>query len=285
MGFAGRRPAIGTSVPAWVEEASQSALTASVKRAPCPATSSIGTSTAAQSGDRTERPAKATSTFRSVLCGVERSANSRTARDQAELLAWPGGTVEFVPAPRLTRHGPRSLQEFCEGHDLLVLGADAAARAAIAHTPIPILIARWGRFGTKVTDSILVPIDDSRESIRAAALAGRLAAVHAGKVTILGAPSRDAALQRAIAASRRILFNITGAAPHLFNEQLGPERAIPSAAVTLDASLVVLGSGSSKTAKNTTHQIAGRIGCSVLAVPTAEPIAPAGDAEGSESDA
>jgi hypothetical protein len=95
------------------------------------------------------------------------------ARDQADLLASPAGRVELVPAPQLTRHGPRALRDRCEGHDLLVLGAGAAARAAVEHAPIPVLVARWGAIDTKVTDTILVPVEDSPESSRAVKLAGQ----------------------------------------------------------------------------------------------------------------
>jgi nucleotide-binding universal stress UspA family protein len=217
------------------------------------------------------RPGEPDFTFSSVLCGVDRSANARAARDQAELLASPAGRVELVPAPQLTRHGPRALRDRCEGHDLLVLGAGAAARVAVEHAPIPILVARWGAIDTKVTDTILVPVEDSLESSRAVKLAGQLAAVHGGTVTILGAPPRDPALQRAIAASARVLLGATGATPRLLSEQVSPERAIPSAAVTLSATLVVVGSASDATARRMTAQIAGCLACSVLAVPALGP--------------
>jgi len=210
-------------------------------------------------------------TFRSVLCGVDRSANARAARDQAELLALPAGRVEFVPAPQLTRHGPGALRDRCKGHDLLALGAGAPARVAVEHAPIPILVARRGPFDTKVTDTILVPVEDSPESSRAVALAGRLAAAHGGTVTILGAPPRDPMLQREIAASSRVLLAATGAVPRLLSEQLAPERAIPSAAVALAATLVVMGSASDETSRRMTAQIAGCLACSVLAVPAVGP--------------
>jgi nucleotide-binding universal stress UspA family protein len=225
----------------------------------------------AQPANGADRPAEPACS--SVICGIDRSANARAARDQAELLASPGGTVELVPAPQLTHHGHRALNERCEGHDLLALGAGAAARAAVEHTPIPILIARWSPSGTKVTDTILVLVDDSPGSSRAVELAGRIAAAHGGTVTILAAPPRDPAFQRAIAASRRVLLRSTGAAPRLLNEQPQPERAIPSAAAALPASLLVLGAGSSETARRMTVQIAGSVGCSVLAVPALGPIA------------
>jgi nucleotide-binding universal stress UspA family protein len=148
-----------------------------------------------------------------------------------------------------------------------VLGASAAARAAVEHTPIPILIARWSPFGVKLTDTILVPIDDSPGSRRAVELAGRVASVHGGTIDIMAAPPRDPAFQRAIAATSRILLRSTGAVPRRFNEQLPPERAIPSAAAALPASLLVLGAGSSETARRMTMHIADYVGCSVLVVP------------------
>jgi nucleotide-binding universal stress UspA family protein len=220
---------------------------------------------AAQPADGAERSAEPVCS--SVLCGIDRSANARAARDQAKLLASPGGTVELVPAPELTHHGHRALNDRCEGHDLLVLGASDAARAAVEHTPIPILIARWSPVGVKLTDTILVPIDDSPASRPAVELAGRVASVHGGTIDIMAAPPRDPAFQRAIAATSRILLRSTGAVPRRFNEQLPPERAIPSAAAALPASLLVLGAGSSETARRMTMHIADCVGCSVLVVP------------------
>jgi nucleotide-binding universal stress UspA family protein len=213
---------------------------------------------------RTVRP---TDAFNSVLCAFDRSAHGRAAHDQAMLLAAPGAALELVPGPELTNHGRRVLHDACQGYDLLALGADAAALVAVEHAPIPVLLARWCPLGTDVADNILVPVDDSPESGRAVALAGRIASAHGGTVTILGAPPRDLALQRAIAASGRALLEVTGAAPRRFGEQLSREHAIPSAASALTASLVVLGSGSSEPARRMTAQIAGSVGCSVLAVP------------------
>jgi nucleotide-binding universal stress UspA family protein len=228
---------------------------------------------AARPADRAERPAGPAGTFSSALCAADTSANSRAAHDQAMLLAAPGGTVERVPGPQLTRQGHRALQDACMGRDLLALGADAAVLAVVEDAPIPVLIARRCPLGTDLTDTILVPVDDSPESTRAVELAGRIAAAHGGTVTILGAPSRDPALQRAIAASGRVLLEITGSTPRRFGEQLPREHAIPSAADALTATLVVLGSGSSEPARRMTAQIARAIACSVLAVPPVEPMA------------
>jgi sulfide:quinone oxidoreductase len=218
-----------------------------------------------------ERPAEPAGMFGSVLCGDDRSVNSRAAHRQAVLFASPGGAVEIVPAPQLTRHGHRALQDACEGHDLLALGAGGEATAVVEHAPIPVLIGRRRPPGTEVTETILVVVDDSRESSRAVELAGRLAAIHGGTVTIVVAPPREPGLQRAIAASRRILLQTTGAAPAVLGEQLPRERLIPDTAVAINASLVVLGTGDSQNARRMTAQIAGRIEASVLAVPAPGP--------------
>jgi nucleotide-binding universal stress UspA family protein len=205
--------------------------------------------------------------FRSVLCGVDNSAYGRAARDQAMLLASPGGRVKLVPLPQLTHRGDRSLQDACEGFDLLALGAGADAFRALEHARIPVLIARWLPRATDLTGTILVPVDGPPESRRAVVLAGRLAAAHGGTVAILVAPRRDASFQRAIAASQRILLQATGTAPRLVGEPLPHEEIIRSTAVALPASLVILGTGHSETERRIAAQIADRVGSSVLALP------------------
>ena len=205
--------------------------------------------------------------FSSVLCGVDNSAYSRAARDQAMLLASPDGRVKLVPLPQLTHHGDRALQDACEGHDLLALGAGAGAYRALQHARIPVLVARWLPLATDLTSTILVPVDDSPESSGAVVLAGRLAAAHGGTVAVLAAPPRDAVFQRAIAASQRILIHATGAAPRLVGEQLPRDELIRSTAVALHASLVILGTGHGETERRIAAQIADRVGSSVLAMP------------------
>jgi nucleotide-binding universal stress UspA family protein len=221
---------------------------------------------AARPADSAEHPDASGGTFSSVLCASDRTANDQEARRQAKLLASPVGTVELVSASRLTRHGHRMLHDSCEGHDLLALGAGSAAQTAVQHASIPILIARRCPPGTEVTDSILVPVDASPESSHAVELAGRLAAAHGGTVILLTAPRRDAVLQRAIAAGGRILLRATGAAPRVVGAQLARERTVPSAAATVTASLVVLGSAGSEVERSVTADIVGGVGCSVLVV-------------------
>jgi nucleotide-binding universal stress UspA family protein len=222
---------------------------------------------AAQPVDRVEGRAETAGVFSSILCGVDRSVDSRAAHRQAELLASPAGAVEIVPAPQLTRHGAGAVHDACEGHDLLALGAGAGASAVVKHARIPVLIGRWSPLETDVTDTILVAVDDSPESRRAVELAGRLAAARGGTVTVLLAPPRNSGLQRAIAASRRILLQTTGASPTVLGEQLPRERVIPATAVAISASLVVLGTGDSENSRRTTAQIADYTESSVLTVP------------------
>jgi nucleotide-binding universal stress UspA family protein len=205
--------------------------------------------------------------FNFVVCAVAGAPTDEAARYQATMLASPSGAVELVPAAELTRDAQRALGDACDGHALLVLGGGAAAFMAVEQAPIPILVARRCPLGTAVTDTIVVPIDDSSESSRALEFACLLAAAHGGTVTLLVAPRSDPAIERAIAASIGVVLRSTGADPRVFGEPRPPERVIPSAAAALKASLVVLDGARSQAEQRTTALIVAAIGCSVLSVP------------------
>jgi hypothetical protein len=202
-----------------------------------------------------------------VLCAVDRSANGQAARSQASLLASPGGTVTTVASGLLTRHGSGGLPEGSTGHDLLAVGAGTAGHAAVEDAPIPVLLARPTPRGVAVTDSIVVVVDPSRESDLAVELAGRLAAAHGGRITMLVAPRSDAGVGQAIARSRRVLLHATGAVPRVIGEPQPPERTVPQAAAALWASMVVLPSGRTQRDRRIAAQVASAVGCSVLTVP------------------
>jgi hypothetical protein len=114
---------------------------------------------------------------------------------------------------------------------------------------------------------MLVVVDHVSGSGRAVDIAGRLAAVHGGAVTLLAAPRPDRSLAGAIAASSNTILAATGSAPRVLDERSPPERTIPAAAARLSASLVVLESGGSRRERRVTARIAGAIGRSVLVVP------------------
>jgi nucleotide-binding universal stress UspA family protein len=217
--------------------------------------------------DLAERPLERVGVFPSVLCAAERSANGQAARRYARVLAGPDGAVEFVPSGRLTRHGHRALQDRCEGYDVLVLGAGAGAYSAVEHARIPVLIARRGALGARLIDTILVAVDGSPESSRAVEVAGRLAAAHGAAVRILSAFRRDPALDRAVAATARVLVGMTGTTPRVVGGRPRSGLAIPAAASAVKATLVVVGVGCGAVARAATATTAGSIGCSVLAVP------------------
>ena len=211
-----------------------------------------------------ERRAETARTFNSVVCVVAGVPTDEAARYQAARLASPGGNVELVSAAQVTRDGQYVLGD---SYDLLAVGRSAAAFAAVQHARIPILIARKCPLGTEVTDTIVVPVDDSPEPSGALEIAALLAAAHGGTVTLLAAPRSDPALQRAITASVGVVLDATGVAPHVIGEPRPPEVAIPSAAATLNASLVVLDSGDNAIDRTTAALMVGAIGCSVLVVP------------------
>lgn len=209
--------------------------------------------------------------FASAVCVIDRSALGQAARHQAATLTAPGGTVQCISAPRPTRRQGSALLARCDGADLLVLGADADAHTLLEHACIPVLLARCCPVGATVTDRIVVAVDGSAEPHRAAEVAGLLASRHDGTVAIVPAPERNPALQRATAASSRIVLQATGVAPRILGEYVAPERAISSAAVALDATLLVLPAGNTENARSNAELIARWVGCSVLAVPALTP--------------
>jgi hypothetical protein len=219
---------------------------------------------AGRAADAHDRAAATAPTFKSVICAVAGGPADEAARHQAATLASPGGTVEVVSAAQLTRH---ALTGGRDRYDLIVVGSGAAAFAAVEASCIPILIARRCPLGIEVTDTIVVPIDDSPESHGALELAGLLADAHGGTVTLLVAPRSDPGLQRAITASVGDVRRATGVAPLVIGEPRPPELVIPSAAASLRASLVVLDSGPNPTERRMAARMVGAIGCSALVVP------------------
>ena len=90
-------------------------------------------------------------------------------------------------------------------HDLLVIGAHDAGsrreditRAIVHQSPVPVLVARVGAFGAKVTDRILAVLDDPTE--RAAAVATALAERDGATVETLRLSDRAARRTRGLAA-------------------------------------------------------------------------------------
>src|SRR4051794_33051465 len=210
--------------------------------APVPAPSSLAETVDASAADLhgaqasthgAEPPARPPNPFQAIVCANERTGTDDAARHQAALLASPGGTVHLAPTSHLTWHGQRAFDDTCAGYDLLALGAGDMAFTALAYVPIPTLIARLCPLEMQVTDRIVVCVDNSSQSRRAVELAGLLAAIHDGTVTILAVPPSVPALDRAIAASFGVLLRATGSIPRVYGELLPPERTIPSAAAAL----------------------------------------------------
>jgi hypothetical protein len=206
--------------------------------------------------------------FSSVLCGGHNGPTGIAARCQAELLASPDGRVETVPAAALIRLEPDAVVHRCADHDLVVVASGPDAHRLIERAPIPALIARWCSGGpAAVTERILVAVDDRHGSEDAAELAARLAARHGGAVTLLAAPRRGAALERALNASERIVLCRTGSVPQVLGRHVPLEQAVAARG----ASLLVLATGDRGLPRSTASEIAARVGCSVLAVPLLVP--------------
>ena len=217
---------------------------------------------------------RATPAFRAVLCATDNSASGVAARRQAAWMAGDEHAVEFVPARAVTTAARHELLRRCAGRDLLVVGADADARALVRKLTIPVLFARWCQSGDDVTDSILVVVDQRGDAARAAELAGRLSQPHGGSVSLLAVPAAAHALKRALATAGRVVLQTTGRTPRIVGDVAPASITVPSAVTASQASLVVLGIGDDDSDRDAACDIARFVGCSVLIVPAPLPARP-----------
>ena len=203
--------------------------------------------------------------FPSILCGTDNGAAGIAAGRQAVWLAEEAASLEVVPVRELTRLEPDLLGQRCLPHDLLVLPSEPDADVLAPHAGIPVLLAGWCPEGKDVTDDILVAVGDHPAALRAARLAALLAGRHRGSVSIVTVPPRSRELDRAIAASSRIIVSTAGTAPRLLGAVDSPERVVAKATSVVGASLLVLGVDS--LSPMPVADLARFAGCSVLAVP------------------
>ena len=215
--------------------------------------------------------AKARSLFASVACVVGRNPMDHAARQQATSLA-DAGEVEYVDTPLLRSNS--ALLDRCDGADLLVLGADDDAAALIERASLPLLLARSCPSGAEVTDRILVAVDDKSEPHRAAEVAGRLAARHGGTVAVVPFLEPRGALERATAATSRIVLQAAGSVPRVYGAPTESKRAVLSAVAAMNATLLVLPLGSEASARSNAALIARLVGCSVLVIPVPSGVPP-----------
>jgi nucleotide-binding universal stress UspA family protein len=140
------------------------------------------------------------------------------------------------------------------------------ATALLHRSPVPVLVARRppaDDFG----DSVLLAVDGTPSCLRAAGIAGRVAASARGRAAIVCAPGHDEATRTILAEASRRLRDATGAEPLILDESGAAHRAVAAAAVSISASLVVTGSrGLSGAAAlhSVSERIAQSAPCSVL---------------------
>jgi nucleotide-binding universal stress UspA family protein len=113
-----------------------------------------------------------------------------------------------------------------------------------------------------------VVVEPALEPDRAAEVAGLLAAHQDGTVAILPSLAQNRTLRRAIAASRRIVLQTTGAWPPVLGEEMIREAAIAAAVREADASLLVLSLGSTRRTRSAAITVARQVSCPVLTVPS-----------------
>ena len=123
------------------------------------------------------------------------------------------------------------------------------------------------RGGQDLTDLILVAVGDHACAARVAELAARIARDHGGAVAVVAAPGRFGDLDRALAATARILVSTLGASPHVLGELASPAVTVPAAAARIGASMIVAGVGDDAWSPGFVADLARRTNCSTLAVP------------------
>lgn len=214
-----------------------------------------------------QSPTESSVLFPSIVCIGDATAAGQIARGQASALASGGGAVRAVSPPARAWHRPEAVLRLAAGADLLVLGADVTSDAVLAQASLPVLLSRWIPSCGDIAQRMLLAVEQSVRPDRAAELAASLAAHHDGTVILAPSLERDRGLQRAIAASRRIVLEKTGALPETHGEALVREAVIASAVRAADASLLVLPLGETAEARAAGVTIARHVTCPVLAVP------------------
>ena len=110
-------------------------------------------------------------------------------------------------------------------------------------------------------------VDDKSEPHRAAEVAGWLASRHGGTVAIVPFLEPRGALERATAATSRIVLQAAGLVPRVYGAPPELKRAVSSAVSAMDATLLVLPLGSEASTRSNAALIARLVGCSVLVIP------------------
>jgi nucleotide-binding universal stress UspA family protein len=190
-------------------------------------------------------------------------------------------SVNEIPAASLAE----GLVGAAARHDLVVVGCreittalgvslGPATRAVVEHTPQSVLVARQPSPGSDVVSSILVAVDGSVAAHRATVCAARIAAQHGSEIALVATPERDPSHVHALAEDMAAVAAATGADPVVLDEHGPAARAIVAAAMRLDASMIVLGSGAHAAGDvSVSEDVARTAACSVLIVREPRPTA------------
>jgi hypothetical protein len=203
--------------------------------------------------------------FPSVICAADRSAAGHAACQHAAVLA-AGAEVEHITTPRPGR-ASASLLDRCDGADLLVLADHDEVDGVFARASLPVLVARGSSPGTSVTDRILMAVDEGSDPQHAAEIVGRLASRRSSELAVVSIPARNRALERATAATSRIVTQVAGIVPQVYGRPVRGDRAILSAVESMEASLLVLPLGRTARARRDAALVTRLLTCSVLAIP------------------
>jgi hypothetical protein len=206
--------------------------------------------------------------FATVVCIADATSAGQAARRQAAALAAGGGTVRSVVAPPSAWRNHDAVLQLADGADILVLGPGTVSETILEHMWMPVLLSRWLPVDADIADRILLVVDQSVEPDRAAETAASIATLHDGEVIILPSLARDYDLQRSMAASSRIVLEVSGAWPEVFGEEVVREAAVAAAVRDAGASLLALPLGDTTDARAAAVSMARHVTCPVLAIPS-----------------
>ena len=210
-----------------------------------------------------------------VLRHAHGEAAASDARRRARELGVEAGAFTLHAAPATD-----ALLRRAADHDLLVLGAGFGSRAAgivlgrtataaVHRSPVPVLLARRPSGDAEFPQTILVSADSEAQAGEALRLAAAIAAEHDAQVAVVAAGTHGSGERHVLAEELATLAGALGVERIVVDGRGPAHAAICSAAATVRASLIIVGSrglSGVRAAGSVPERVAHEAGCSVLVV-------------------
>ena len=211
--------------------------------------------------------------MRPLVIGTEDADAVRRMRGVAEK---PTRLCGVVPMSRAARSGiVVSMEELITPAPLftsVLCGADIGASGIATRRQAAWLAGPTGAVELvqrDLTDRILGVVSDRVDVTRVAELAARMVRRHRAAVAFVAAPGPSRDLDRALAATSRIMLRTAGVTPRVMGVPAPLDLAVQEAAAAAGSSLLVMGVGAGAWDVTLACDVARRAGCSVLTVAAA----------------